>query len=251
MKRSFAALCLFPLFATSSHAGPIADELAAPDNHELDTVATVSAGNYRYDLTNFSCARDAQLQNEGATTERARKYGRWLTSIAAAHPGAKSMDVRSNDTEDGGGCYERITDGIRIYRPYTMKPVDILAPIVPGDPTAAEFAPTTTAAAPQQTPPIQITAQQLYAEYHANEVAADLKYKGRRLAVTGAIADIKKDVFDDPIVSLQVDGDPFHTVNAYFGKDKIEQIAKLQKRKHCSGNLPRQRDVFYVAQSEM
>ncbi|SEC86757.1 tRNA_anti-like [Burkholderia sp. WP9] len=217
------------LFATSAHAGTITDEVTAPDNHELATVAAVTAGIYRYDLSEFTCARNAQLQNEGATTERDRKYGRWLTNIAAAHPSAKTMRVRSNGTFDGGGCYERIAGGIRIYRPYTMQPVGIVAPVVPGDPDAAELPQTANAAAPQQTQPIQITAQQLYAEYHANEVAADLKYKGRWLAVTGAVVEIKNDVFGQPVVSLQVDGDPFHTVNAYFGKDKIEQIAKLQK----------------------
>ncbi len=232
MKHSFASLCLLVLIAlpiTAAHAGTITDEVAAPGNHELATVAAVTAGIYRYDLSEFTCARNAQLQNEGATTERDRKYARWLTDIAAAHPGAKTMRVRSNGNFDGGGCYARIAGGIRIYRPYTMQPVDIVALVVPGDPDAAELPQTTTAAAPQQTQPIQITAEHLYAEYHANEVAADLRYKGHWLAVTGAIADIKKDVFGEPVVSLRVDGDPFHTVNAYFGKDKIEQIAKLQK----------------------
>jgi len=41
-----------------------------------------------------------------------------------------------------------------------------------------------------------ITSQQLYNAYEANEVAADQKYKGKILLVSGEIEDIAKDITD-------------------------------------------------------
>ena len=51
-------------------------------------------------------------------------------------------------------------------------------------------------------PPIEITSEQLYKEYEANEVAADQKYKNRTLKVVGTIRDIGKSIGDKPYVSL-------------------------------------------------
>lgn len=51
-------------------------------------------------------------------------------------------------------------------------------------------------------PPINITAEQLYAEYQANEVAGDQKFKDRILTVTGTIRTIGKTIGDLPYISL-------------------------------------------------
>jgi hypothetical protein len=133
------------LLVGAAHAGQIADELHQPGNHELDTVATVTQGTHKYELEEFTCTRNAQLTAEDMTTERARAYGRWLAKIAAAHPNAKTMSVYAG-AYDGEGCYERIQGGIRIYRPYTMLPVDVLAPIVASDKLGYPLAPTPTPA---------------------------------------------------------------------------------------------------------
>jgi hypothetical protein len=53
-----------------------------------------------------------------------------------------------------------------------------------------------------QTEIISITAEQLYKEYDANEIAADLKYKNKYLRVTGEIRDIRKGFGDAPYVNL-------------------------------------------------
>jgi hypothetical protein len=122
------------LISLAAHAGPIADELAKSGNHQLDIVATVTQGDYTYELTNFTCARDAQLQAEGAITKHERAIARWL----AKQPGeSKSMTVRWRGTYNGSGCYERTANGIHAYVPGRARPFDIVAPVIPGDPDAA------------------------------------------------------------------------------------------------------------------
>ncbi len=64
------------------------------------------------------------------------------------------------------------------------------------------------ASPPPESPPpadsgvIKITIGQLYSEYRANEVAADQKYKGRTLQVSGKVNSVKKDVFNQPYIDL-------------------------------------------------
>lgn len=103
-------------------------------------------------------------------------------------------------------------------------------------------APTPQAEADQQAPAepnIKISALDLYKAYHANEVAADGQYKGRMLVVSGTVTTIGKDIMDDPYVSLQADNE-FETVNAYFGKDKVDELSRLKKGDSisvtCRGN---------------
>jgi hypothetical protein len=65
-------------------------------------------------------------------------------------------------------------------------------------------------------------------EYEANEVAADLKFKGKRLLFTGTVQEISKDFLDDIYVSL-VGTDEFSSPWAYFGDADKEAIAQLRK----------------------
>lgn len=51
--------------------------------------------------------------------------------------------------------------------------------------------------------PVEITARQLYRDYEANEVAADVLYKGKRLLITGEVATIQTDLMDEPQVLLK------------------------------------------------
>jgi len=51
--------------------------------------------------------------------------------------------------------------------------------------------------------PVEITARQLYRDYEANEVAADVLYKGKRLLITGEVASIQTDLMDKPQVQLK------------------------------------------------
>jgi len=77
---------------------------------------------------------------------------------------------------------------------------------------------------------IEITASELYRAYEANEVSADEQYKGKRMAITGVVGNIGKDILDNPYLSLKVDY--FQSVNCYFSDKNnkiISQISKGQK----------------------
>jgi hypothetical protein len=72
----------------------------------------------------------------------------------------------------------------------------------------------------------ELTAQDLYAAYNANEVAADEKYKGKKLLVTGVVESINKNGFDDIYVVLDVDG-YFKSIHCAIQNEKA--AAKLYK----------------------
>src|SRR5271154_1576273 len=48
----------------------------------------------------------------------------------------------------------------------------------------------------------EVTAQQLFAAYHANEVRADIAYKGHRIDVIGQVTEIRKDFLGTIVVSM-------------------------------------------------
>lgn len=58
-------------------------------------------------------------------------------------------------------------------------------------------------------PPIDITADELFAEYDANEVAADNLYRGRTLRVRGSVKEIGKGLFDAPYVTMRSEHNRF------------------------------------------
>jgi hypothetical protein len=53
-----------------------------------------------------------------------------------------------------------------------------------------------------------INAHDLFAAYRANEVAADIALKGKRMAFTGVVQSIDKDIFDNIVIRIQ-------TINKY------------------------------------
>ncbi|MGH8049058.1 MAG: OB-fold protein [Arenimonas sp.] len=59
--------------------------------------------------------------------------------------------------------------------------------------------------AQSEAPAMEVKAGELFSAYEANEVAADQIYKGKRLAVTGKVDDIKKDFTDSIYVTLGID----------------------------------------------
>lgn len=75
---------------------------------------------------------------------------------------------------------------------------------------------------------IAITATDLYKAYQDNEVAADLKYKGKQLEVTGTISDFGVDVFGTAFIMLATGG-PFKDTQVFFRKGQEEKIAELSK----------------------
>ena len=91
---------------------------------------------------------------------------------------------------------------------------------------------------PNSNPSVIITASKLYKEYNANEIAADEKYKGKIIEITGVIRDIGNDIMDNAYITL-VGDEYFGDIQCYFNEKSV--VAKLSKGKRitvigsCSG----------------
>lgn len=60
---------------------------------------------------------------------------------------------------------------------------------------------------------IKITARELFKAYDANEVAADSKFKGKPIEITGVVESISSDIANEPVVQLS-GGEMFQMVHA-------------------------------------
>lgn len=92
-------------------------------------------------------------------------------------------------------------------------------------PTKPSPAPAKPAATPQ---PIRVTATQLSADYQSNEVAADAKYEGKALEVTGKVKSIDSGMFGSATVILE-GSDLFYDVHCTIADTQREKAAKLSK----------------------
>ena len=110
----------------------------------------------------------------------------------------------------------------------------------PFPPPASQETPTTIptpepASAPVETTTpapttIELTAQELYSAYEANQVAADAKYEDKTLIVTGVVDSIGKDILDTPYVTLTSSGAfAVWGVQCMFDDEHEPELAKLTK----------------------
>ncbi len=87
-------------------------------------------------------------------------------------------------------------------------------------------------------PSLKVSAVKLYNDYNANEIAADEKYKGKIIEVTGIIRDIGNDLMDNAYITL-VGDQYFGDIQCYFSEKSV--VASLSKGKRitvmgsCSG----------------
>lgn len=79
-------------------------------------------------------------------------------------------------------------------------------------------------------PPMAVAAPVLVADYEANEVAADRKYKGQILEITGIVDSIGKDILDSMYVTLD-SGEQFGitSVRCFFDESEENYLAALSK----------------------
>jgi hypothetical protein len=75
-----------------------------------------------------------------------------------------------------------------------------------------------------------VSAEDLAAEYEADELAADLKYKGNTVITTGVIQSIGKDLLGSPYIVLVVPRS-LPAVQCSFPRDSTERVARLSKGK--------------------
>ncbi len=73
-----------------------------------------------------------------------------------------------------------------------------------------------------------IGAVRLWREYNENEVAADTRYKGQRLSVTGTIVSIERDYEGRPVLHL-FGGNAIFPTMATLNKADIPAAARLKK----------------------
>lgn len=77
---------------------------------------------------------------------------------------------------------------------------------------------------------IKVTAAQVVADYKANEVAADAKYKGKTLEISGAIETIGKDIADTPYITFYTSEYAIiDKVQCVFSRSDEEVLAELSK----------------------
>jgi hypothetical protein len=75
---------------------------------------------------------------------------------------------------------------------------------------------------------LRISAETLYRAYDANEVAADEKYKGKAVIITGKIQNIGKDILGSPFVIVGGSG-MLDGVQCMFAKSATSSLASLIK----------------------
>lgn len=93
-------------------------------------------------------------------------------------------------------------------------------------------------------PDLSVVAERIVADYTANEVSADQKYKGKLIEVTGAVDSIGKDLFDHPYVTVGSGGEEFElTVQCALRNGQESAAAGLSKgqmvklRGNCRGKM--------------
>lgn len=75
--------------------------------------------------------------------------------------------------------------------------------------------------------PIPLRAPTLIAAYHANEIAADERYKGKRVRVFGLVTEIGRNAFSEAFVKL---GGDFRAIMCYFPKGHNQLLATIHKK---------------------
>lgn len=73
-----------------------------------------------------------------------------------------------------------------------------------------------------------LTPQKLHEAYKQNEVAADRKYKGKKIQLTGIITRIAKNAFDRPYITISTD-DYFSDINCWVKEDEVMGLVRNQQ----------------------
>lgn len=82
----------------------------------------------------------------------------------------------------------------------------------------------------EQVTALKVTAVQLAEAYKANEVAADAKYKGKALEISGLVGNIGKDILDTPYITFQTEQYAIiNQVQCMFAKNDEQILATLSK----------------------
>jgi|GEM_PF-4059228 len=73
----------------------------------------------------------------------------------------------------------------------------------------------------------ELTAKALYRVFDNNEIAAEARYKGNKIVITGIVKGVKKNIAGQPVVNL--DAGTLKFISCRFPKDSMGQLANIQK----------------------
>ena len=77
--------------------------------------------------------------------------------------------------------------------------------------------------------PMSVQAGAILKEFEGNEAAADMKYKGKLLRVTGEVSKVDTEMFDDEDYVIQINGGgDFEFTNVNCNDQAPEDVAKIQ-----------------------
>ena len=79
-----------------------------------------------------------------------------------------------------------------------------------------------------QAPSYTLTADQLYSDYESNETAADSKYKGRIVVISGTIQDMGIDLMNNAYIVIGGEGS-LDGAQCSFAKDQKSAVALLSR----------------------
>lgn len=97
-----------------------------------------------------------------------------------------------------------------------------------GEQARAPSAPQPKSAPAPKAQAVPVTALELFKDYQGNEVAADGRYKGRTLLVTGTVSEVKKDFTDSIVIHLR-SSNPFMSIDAHVEDSETAKAAQLNK----------------------
>jgi len=81
-----------------------------------------------------------------------------------------------------------------------------------------------------QTPAIKVSAVQISQDYKDNEVAADAKYKGKLVEISGIVDTIGKDITDTPYIALKsYEYAIIDKIQCMFSKSDVEELSQVKK----------------------
>jgi hypothetical protein len=81
-------------------------------------------------------------------------------------------------------------------------------------------------------PPVEVSSDRLQADYAANEIAADQRYRGRPLRVTGAVRAIRY-MSNSPYMELWTTNE-FASVDAWFDPAWTNDLARINAGDHVA-----------------
>jgi hypothetical protein len=76
---------------------------------------------------------------------------------------------------------------------------------------------------------VSVGAVRLWRDYQENEVAADTRYKGKRLSVTGTVVSVERDATDGSPVLHLLSGNPIFLTMATLDRAFLPDAAELKK----------------------